>query len=65
MDDLYIDINSDQYINYFVTRIKQYQAYGIKLVMVFDGANLPMKFGTDDDREKYIHFYLTESARIV
>jgi hypothetical protein len=52
MDDLYVDINTDQYINYFITRIKQYQAYGIKLVMVFDGANLPMKTGTDDDREK-------------
>lgn len=52
MDEFYLNINSDQYINYFITRIKQFESYGIKLVMVFDGANLPIKNQTDEDREK-------------
>ena len=52
MDDLYVDINSDQYINFFLTRIKQFHSYGITPILIFDGANLPMKNQTEDQREK-------------
>ena len=50
--ELCVGLTTQAYITYFVSRVKMMLAEGIKLVVVFDGADLPTKGKTDEDRGK-------------
>jgi exonuclease-1 len=41
---------TDKYITYCVERVKMLQKHGVIPIMVFDGANLPSKGGTEQQR---------------
>ncbi|KAL2919784.1 hypothetical protein HK105_200701 [Polyrhizophydium stewartii] len=50
--ELFMGIPTTKYVDYFMSKARQLQSFGIWPVIVFDGDRLPIKMRTEGDRHK-------------